>query len=319
MTKSLVWITGGGCGNIIEKTCILPELREKYEEIYVVTPYADIFEINDVDGSFQQAPASLYSQLIKDSDDNVTVVAGNVYDNQDFLKKKIHFNDAVRDLFKLPRKGIEACMAENPILPVAEKHPEIVDDVKNFLSQQTKHKFVLIQYEGGTSPLEPQMYAGLGNEPLVRTYKWFPELVEKLQERYPDYCFIQYKLPAEKLIEGCVTVEKPYLWYRVLGEVLAEDKDNFAVVRDSSLQHMLAGTGLNTTVLFGETGGFGSYPVGAYFGHSCHNNILFVKNDISQEQPFFQGFSNRPAVIRFFKPEELLDKMNDWLPKKEEK
>ena len=90
--------------------------------MYVIAPYADIFEMNDVDGAFAQAPNSLYEQLIKDNED-VEVVAENPYNNSDFIKKQIHFNDAVRDLFGLPRKGTEACMAENPILPVAEKTP----------------------------------------------------------------------------------------------------------------------------------------------------------------------------------------------------
>ena len=137
--KTLVWITGGGVGNIVQKTCILPELKERYSEIYVVTPYSDIFEINDVDGVYQTAPASLYSQLIRDSGDDVEIVSENVYNNSDFIKKKIHFNDAVRDLFKIPRIGIEKCMSETPSLPVSEKHPELVEDVRNFLNQQKKH------------------------------------------------------------------------------------------------------------------------------------------------------------------------------------
>lgn len=307
--KSLVWITGGGIGNIVQKTCIIPELKEKYDEIYVVTPYADIFEIQDIDGAFQQAPATLYSQLIKDSGDDVDVIAENVYNNKDFLKKTLHFNDAVRDLFGFERKGIEACMNENPVLPLKEKHPEVYDDVRNFLNQQKKHKFVVLQYEGGTSPLEPNMYNAFAKEPLIRTYKWYPELVKKLQEKYKDYTFIQYKLPQEKLLDGCVTIERPYLWWRALAEVLAEDKDNFAVVRDSSFQHMAAGTGLDTYVLFGETGGFGEYPVGAYFGHSANKNFSFVKNDISDCQPFFQAFSNPPAVVRYKKPDELIEEM----------
>ena len=65
-------------------------------------------------------------------------------------------------------------------------------------------------------------------------------------------------------------LKDPYLWYRVLGEVLAEDKKNFAVVIDSSLQHILAGTGLDTYVLWGET-----RP--EHFGHACHKNFDFAK------------------------------------------
>ena len=202
-------------------------------------------------------------------------------------------------------------MAENPILPVAEKHPEVVEDVKRFLDQQKKHKFVLIQNTGGQSPLDPNTQIQ-GPEPLVRNYKWMEELVSKLQEKYKDYVFIQYKLPNEKLIDGCVSIERPYLWYRVLGEVLAEDKKNFAVVIDSSLQHILAGTDLNTTVLWGET-----RP--EHFGHSCHHNVDFAKNDLTKCEPYFQLFQNRPSVVRYLKPEELLEKMETWLPEVKEK
>ena len=310
MKKDLVWIQQGGIGNIVMRTAILPELREKYNEIYVIDPYADIWEINDVEGSYAQAPNSLYNQLIKGNED-VDVVAENPYNNSDFIKKTIHFNDAVRDLFGFERKGTEECMKDAISLPVAEKHPEVVEDVKNFLNQQTKHKYALIQNTGGQSPLDPNTQIQ-GIEPLVRNYKFMECLVAKLQELYPDYVFIQYKLPSEKLIDGCVSIEKPYLWYRVLGEVMAEDKNNFAVTIDSSLQHILAGTGLNTTVLWGET-----RP--EHFGHSCHHNVDFAKNDLTQEEPYFQLFQNRPAVVRFLRPEELLDKMDAWLPKKEEK
>lgn len=308
--KDLVYIVGGGIGNQVMRTAILPELREKYNEIYVIAPYSDIFEINDLEGAYQTAPNSLYEQLIKDNDD-VEVVAENPYNNSDFIKKTIHFDDAVRDLFKLPRKGTEACMQDEIHLPVSEKHPELVEDVKKFLDQQKHHKFVLIQNTGGQSPLDPNTQIQ-GPEPLVRNYKWMEELVQKLQEKYKGYTFIQYKLPTEKLIEDCVSIERPYLWYRVLGEVLAEDKDNFAVVIDSSLQHILAGTGLNTTVLWGET-----RP--EHFGHSCHHNVDFAKNDLTKCEPYFQLFQNRPAVIRYKKPDELIEEMISLPAVKEKK
>ena len=303
MKKDLVWIQQGGIGNIVMRTCILPELKEKYNEIYAIDPYADIWEINDVEGSFAQAPNSLYNQLIKGNDD-VDVVAENPYNNSDFIKKTIHFNDAVRDLFGFERKGTEACMAELPILPVLDKHPEVEEDVKNFLNQQKKHKYVLVQNTGGQSPLDPNTQIQ-GPEPLVRNYKFMEDLIKKLQELYPDYTFIQYKLPSEKLIDGCVAVERPYLWYRVLGEKMAEDKDNFAITIDSSLQHILAGTGLKTYVLWGET-----RP--EHFGHSCHINIDFAKNDLTQEEPYFQLFQNKPAVIRFKKPDEIISEMEKY-------
>jgi len=299
--KDLVWVCGGGIGNIIMRTSILPELREKYNEIYVIVPYADIFEINGVEGAFAQAPNSLYSQLIKGNDE-CEVVAENPYNNSDFIKKKIHFNDAVRDLFGLPRKGFEECMKEVPSLPVLEKHPEIEADVEKVLNQQTKHKFILIQNTGGQSPLDPNTQIQ-GPEPLVRNYKFMEELVEELKKKYPKHCIIQYKLPNEKLIEGCISVDRPYLWYRVMAEKLAKDKDNFAVVIDSSLQHILAGTDLKTFVLWGET-----RP--EHFGHSCHTNINFAKNDLSGEEPYFQLWQNKPAVIRWKKAEELIEEIN---------
>lgn len=311
MKKDLVWIQGGGIGNIVMRTSVLEELKEKYNDIYTIDAYNDIWEINDVTGSYQTAPNSLYEQLIRDNEE-VDVIAENPYNNSDFIKKTIHFNDAVRDLFDLPRKGIEECMKESISLPVSEKHPELIDDVKNFLNQQKKHKFILVQSTGGQSPLDP--YSQIqGPEPLVRNYKFMDKLIELLQKKYPDHIVIQYKLPQEKLLnDKCVSTEKPYLWYRILGEVLAEDKDNFAIVIDSSLQHMLAGTGLNTIVLWGET-----RP--EHFGHSIHHNIDFAKNDLSICEPYFQLWQNKPAVVRFKKPEELLEEMSDFLPKVEAK
>lgn len=298
--KSLVWICNGGIGANIMRTPIIEDLKKKYgEDVYVIAPYADIYEINDLN-AFQQAPNSLYEQLIKDNDE-CDVIAENPYNNSDFIKKKTHYLNCFYDMFGLPRKSIEECMSLNPILPVKEKHPEVLEDVKSFLNQQKKHKYILVQNTGGQSPLDPNTQIQ-GPEPLVRNYKWMEELVKKLQEKYKDYVFIQYKLPSEKLIDGCISVEKPYLWYRVLGEVLAEDKNNFAVVIDSSLQHILAGSGLDTYVLWGET-----RP--EHFGHSCHKNFDFAKNDLTSCEPYFQLFQNKPAVIRYKKPEELIEEM----------
>lgn len=305
--KSLVWLNQGGLGNIVMRTSLLAELRERYGEIYTVCPYFDVWETNKVDGAFATAPNSLYAQLIKDNPD-CDVVAENPYNNSDFIKKSIHFNDALRDLFGIERVGTEKCMAELPSLPVAETHPEVVEDVKNFLNQCRKHKYILVQNTGGQSSLDPNAQP-VGASPLIRNYKWMSELITLIKKEYPDYTIIQYKLPQEiKLEDADETPEKPYLWYRVLGEELAKDKDNFAIVIDSSLQHMLAGTGLNTIVLWLET-----RP--EHFGHSCHHNIDAAKNDLTGEQPYFHIFQNTPSVVRYLKPEELLEKMRAWLPK----
>ncbi len=307
MGKSLVWSMTGGLGNIIMRTCLFKELKEKYEEIYCIDPYFDVLELQDIDGAYPNAPNSLYSQLIKGNEE-CDIVAENPYNNGDFVKKEIHFNDAVRDLFGIPRVGTEACMAELPNLPVAEKHPEVVEDVTNFLNQCRKHKYILVQNTGGQSALDPNAQP-VGAAPLVRNYKFMNELVKLLKEKYPEYTIIQYKLPAEiKLDAADEAPEKPSLWYRVLGEKLAEDPDNFCVCIDSSLHHILAGTGLNTVVLWGET-----RP--EHFGHSCHHNIDFAKNDLSGEQPYFQIFQNTPAVVRYKKPEELSKEMEEFLPK----
>lgn len=300
MKKDLVWLNNGGLGNIIMRTSLMPLLKEKYNEIYAVCPYFDVFEIQDIEGAFPTAPNSLYSQLIKDNDD-VDVIAENPYNNSDFIKKKIHFNDALRDLFGFERIGVQACMNELPILPVAEKHPEVVKDVEDFLNSQKKHKFIIVQNTGGQSALDANAQP-VGASPLVRNYKWMNELVTLLKKEYPDHLIIQYGLPQETTLDSAdIKPEKPYLWWRVLGEKLAED-ENFAVLIDSSLQHTLAGTGLKTFVLWGET-----RP--EHFGHSCHINLDFAKNDLTQEEPYFQAWSNIPSVVRFKKAEEILEEI----------
>ena len=307
MKKDLVWLNAGGMGNIVMRTSLMKELKERYNEIYAICPYFDIFEIQDIEGAFPNAPNSLYSQLIKDNDD-VEVIAENPYNNSDFIKKKIHFNDALRDLFGIPRIGTEACMNELPNLPVAEKHKEVAEDVQRFLNQCKKHKFILIQNTGGQSSLDPNAQP-VGASPLIRNYKFMPELASLLKTKYPNYEIIQYKLPQETKLEATdESPEKPYLWYRILGEELAKDKDNFAITIDSSLQHLLAGTGLNTTVLWFET-----QP--QHFGHSCHHNIQGCKNDLTHEQPYFQAWQNTPAVVRYKKPEEIFEEIKGWLPK----
>ena len=41
----------------------------------------------------------------------------------------------------------------------------------------------------------------------------------------------------------------------------------------------------------------------------CHHNIYFAKNDLTKCEPYFQLFQNKPAVIRYKKPDELIEEM----------
>lgn len=303
--KDLMYLATGGYGNIIMRTSILNEMKEKYRDVYIVCPYDDVWKTDKDLNVFNQAPASLYSQLLKDNDE-VEVVAENPYNNSDFIQKKIHFNDAVRDLFGFERIGTKACMDELPIIGnLEELIPGIEEDAKKVakeLKKDNKKKYiVLVQSSGGQSPFNnPNDILPIGPEPLVRNYKFFPELMDLLKDKYKDVLFVQYKLPQEKKLPHTRSVEKIALWYREF----AKHCDG-AILIDSSLQHLTNGI-LPSLVLWGET-----RP--EHFGHSFHKNIDFAKNDLSNEEPYFQIFQNKPAVVRYKTAEQIYPEVEEYL------
>lgn len=298
--KDLLVIVSGGVGQNIMRSAITKELKEKYNEIFIVSPYQDIWQTQDLQGVYGEAVPSLYQQLIKGStNDDLDIIPISPYETTGFLNKTEHFLDAYRGLFGLEKKGVESCMNDHVDIDVSKIMPDIdeqaIAEVNRLLKENNKKDICLIQSSGGISPLAPA--STLQQEVIIRNYKYMEDLVAVEAEKHPDTLFLQYKLPQESLLKGCVSIEKPYLFYRALAKYCKN-----AIVIDSSLAHIIEGV-LRANVIWLETS-----P--EQFGWASHNNIKGAKNDLDVE-PLFNAWHNPPSVVRFKQAKEI-DKEIIW-------
>lgn len=301
MKKDLLVIVSGGVGQNVMRTAITKELKEKYNDIFYISPYQDIWQTQDLTGVYAEAPSSIYQQLIKGStEDEVEIIPISPYETTMFINKSAHFLDAYRSLFGLPLKGVEGCMNDHVDIDVSKLMPNIENEaeneVKKLLKENKKKDICLVQCSGGVSPLQ-QPNTPLPPEVIIRNYKFMKELIALEAEKHPDTLFLQYKLPQEPLIEGCVSIERPYLFYRALAKYCKN-----AIVIDSSLAHIIEGV-LKANVIWLETSE-------KQFGWASHNNIKGAKNDLDVE-PLFSAWHCPPSVIRYKRADEI-DKEIIW-------
>lgn len=295
MAKKCLISVEGGLGKNVMLTALIPELKKKYEEIYVISPYHDVFmSCPDVDGAFPFGQGSLYQELVLDPD--CDVLWKEPYSNGKFIKKQVHLFDAWAQEFGI--KLTKPAMDYTPNLDgIAEEFPALKQAADKIA--QESGKFILVQFCGGQSPLGPQQDAQ-GNpipyndrqEVIKRNYYKGQKLINLLQEKYPDAKIIHYALPNEPSYEGAQKVQVPYLTFRLLAE-----KAFKVVCTDSSLQHLATGACDDVTVIWGET-----QP--EHFGYNSNHNLKPKK--VYNSQPYFKAMGNSPAIVKFPTPEEIV-------------
>lgn len=280
----------GGTGKSIMATAMMPLLKKKYEEVYVCSPYVDVFKCcSYVDEAFAPGQPNIYRDLLLD--DDVELLCREPYQNAKFIKKQCHLYEAWAEEW-----GIE--LEEDPMdmHPILDKWDEVSGAVQKY--EQMKGgwgKFILVQFCGGQSPLVPKEQAGQYNdhiEGLRRNYYKGQELIDLLHEKYPTYQIVHYALPNEPSYSNTIKVELPYLVYRKACE------DASAVITiDSSLQHLASGVTTKAIVLWGET-------APEHFGYNHLHNMRCT--NIKNTQAYFQPLGSSPTVVPFVKPEEVL-------------
>ena len=298
MKKCLINVEGG-LGKNVMLTSILEEFKEQkgYDEIYVISPYFDVFKAcSVVTDAFPPGQGTLYQELVLD--DDCDVYWKEPYSNQRFIKKQCHLFDAWAEEFGFKLKGNAM-----DYVPQLDKIESEFPAVKQIVDQQLEawnHNFCIVQFNGGQSPLGP-MQDQNGNpiqynpqaEPLKRNYFKGAEIVQMLKERYPEATIVHFALPNEPEIEGTVKVQVPYLAYHLLA---AEAKA--IICTDSSLQHLSTGVNNNLTVIWGET-----RP--EHFGYKCNENIC-AKN-VLNSQPYFKPLGVSPSIVRMPEPKEIIE------------
>lgn len=299
MKKCLINVEGG-LGKNVMLTSILKDFKETkgYDEIYVISPYHDVFKAcSVVTDAFPPMQGTLYQELVLDED--CDVYWKEPYSNQKFIKKQCHLFDAWAEEF-----GFELSGSANTYVPqmdkIEDEYPAVKNAAERYLNEWN-HNFCIVQFNGGQSPLGP-MKDQNGNpiqynaqmEAIKRNYFKGDKIVKMLKEKYGEECtIVHFALPNEPTIEGTVKVEVPYLTYHLLA------KEAKAIVcTDSSLQHLATGVNDNITVIWGET-----RP--EHFGYYCNNNVC--AQHVLNSQPYFKPLGVSPSIVRMPDPEVVME------------
>jgi len=282
--KVLVNIEGGLGKNIMAVT-LMKQLKEKYDEIYIISPYYDLFEACPyVLKAFPVGQPGLYEQLILKED--IEILWKEPYNNSNFIKKKCHLLEAWSKEFDIDYNN-----KLTPKIDVKLLRNDIIENINNIL-KKIKGKFIIVQFSGGQSPLdgaEQNVY----QEVLKRNYHKADDLVQSLKN---EYTIIHFGLKNEPKLKDTLQFEIPYIWYIELIK-----KAEFVISIDSSLQHLAACTETPTYVLWGET-----RP--EHFGWSQHTNFA---EPIEDTAPYFKPLGTSPIFIDFTEPKKILNTIEE--------
>ena len=295
MASKCIVTVEGGLGKNVMFTALVPELKKKYKEIYIVSPYFDVFKAcSGVTDAFQFGQGTLYQELVLDPD--MDVLWKEPYSNQKFIKKECHLFEAWAE-----ELGITLEKPGMDYKPNLDKIAEEFPAIKQLADQKAQElgKFIIVQFCGGQSPLGPQRDQNGApvpyndhQEAIKRNYYKGQALINLLKKEYPDCKILHFALPNEPTYDGATKLEVPYLTYTLLAE-----KAEMIVCTDSSLQHLATGHCKKMTVLWGET-----RP--EHFGYSCNKNI--AAKHVLNSQPYFKPLGVSPSVVRFPEPEEII-------------
>lgn len=291
MAKKCLIAVEGGLGKNVMLTSIMPEIAKKYEEIYVVSPYFEVFKAcSYVTDAFPMGQGSLYQELVLD--DDCDVYWKEPYSNQKFIKKQCHLFDAWAEEYGITLT--KNAMDYYPILDnIENEFPNIVSIVNDIINK-TSGKYIIVQFCGGQSPLG-DMNAPYNDrqEAIKRNYYKGQQIVDELHKEYPDCTIIHYALKNEPNYNGTEKIQIPSLAYHLLARQATK-----IVCTDSSLQHLCTHSAKDLTVIWGET-----RP--EHFGYSSNKNIC-AKN-VMNSQPYFKPLGTSPSIVKMPTVEEVME------------
>lgn len=308
----------GGTGKNFVFAHLLPELKEKYELVSVISPYFDIFQASPYcDKAYN--PQEVKSAF-EDAEDDTLIVVDHIYDTNEFIRKEISYADAFRKLCGLETKDGEEYMDLSQSLDPEKAFPFLKDMLKH-IKEELKKKgykdFIVAQFTGGQTPLV-QVPAKEENGKQVPDWSRVPytgqqaglarhyphdkaqEFIKLFREAHPKTAILHYSLPNEGSYEGVEQYTFPYLLYTLLTQ---EEDCRGIVAIDSSLQHLAAGN-CKGVVLWGH-----SHPIS--FGYRHYNNIIQKCNRSGIK--YFSALGPAANRIDYIKPAELLKEVDNTL------
>lgn len=321
--KNILVDVRGGTGKNIAFSHILPELKEKYGIVSVISPYKDVFESSPYcDKAYTPQEVKC---AIEDAADDTFIAIDHIYDTDEFIRKEISYQDAFRKLCGLKVKdekgGSDAKSSLRPEKTFSYL-TGIVNQVLNAIKENGFEDFILFQHTGGQSPLQqPPVetrkdkdgknvqivawdkvpYTGQ-NSGLSRHYPEgkAAEFVKQFKEKHPKTAVIDFRLPNEPNIEGTMVFTIPYLAYQLIAE---NELCKGAVCIDSSLQHLLSGI-TKCIVLW-------HHSLPDSFGYKHNKNLIANCNRSGIK--YFSALGPAANRIDYIAPGKLLEEVEDYL------
>lgn len=314
--KNIYINSQGGLGFNLALSHIVKELKQIYDKVCILSPYFDVFEANPyVDYVYK--PNEIRDFIFDAKHDDAKLICERMYDTEDFIYKKLSYADAWRKSAGLEVKNNKEGSDTISELKPLEKYPNIqnyMDMILQSVSDSKKKDFVIMQFEGGQTPLIEvpvredgtrdwsRVPTNYDNEPLKRHYPFekAQQFINLFAKSHPDTAIILYQLPNEHKYENTLSFEAPYLTYY---ELAKNSMCKGTVSIDSSLQHLVAGV-TKSVVIWGH-----SLPLS--FGYNYNKNIVQRCN--RDDILYFSALGPSGARIDYIEPKVLLKEVNDYL------
>ena len=305
--KNVLIIVSRGSGLEMMTVSAARELVQsnKYNHIYIsaINKYfADMLQAefpSQVHSVDRNTLPQLFTTIMMDVD-NWEVFNNEVYGTSDFTLRKDNFYDALRSLWKLPRKKDWSSKGSDytPYLLL----PESINKTAEQFAKAHPN-FILFQRQGGINPIAPHeeriREATTPEQGLIRRYPM--DKSEKLVQLLADkgYEVLQYALPEEPHIKGTIYLNQEYnqLFYHALSQYAKG-----AITIDSSLLHLAIHYCPKVLTIWGQSAS--NYNDCRGFGYSKAINIY--PHNYKPISPYFNGIPDTP-VIEFPEPEEIME------------
>lgn len=314
--KNIYINSQGGLGFNLALSHIAKELKQVYDKVCILSPYFDVFEASPyVDYVYK--PNEIRDFIFDAKHDDAKLICERMYDTEDFIYKKLSYADAWRKSAGLEVKGNVDGSDTKACLEPLTKYPNLkgyIDNILQAVTSSNKKNYVIMQFEGGQSPLVEvprdaeggadwsKVTTNYENEPLKRHYPFekAQQFINLFAKSHPDTAIILYQLPNEHKYENTLSFEAPYLSYY---ELARNPMCKGTVSIDSSLQHLVAGV-TKSVVIWGH-----SLPLS--FGYNYNKNIVQRCN--RDDILYFSALGPSGARIDYIEPKELLKEVNDYL------
>lgn len=256
--KFVIFHTEGGHGKQVAATAVCRAIKKKYPDrkLIVVTAWDAPFFYNPDIYRFYNFGQMQYffSDYIKD---DTIILRHEVYHSEDHILQRKHLTQSWCDMYDIPWDGE---------IPKIYLNPRELELAKDKIKPDGR-PIMLLQSHGGSPQNQYSKKSWFRDIPI--------ETAQKLVNHYSKtYRILHIKSPEQPILANAEPLTLP------LREMYAVfPLSTKRLFMDSFAQHVAAGLGLESTVLW-----IGNKP--EVFGYKMHNNILPSANEVRKFNKF---------------------------------